>query len=115
MSGGDDLVAGGEDRHARPRVDGDFDDAGSGEQRHVLGAERAAARRERGTRGDVLVEPDDVLAGATGRTTSIESAVASGGVLDHHDRVGARRQHSAGRDRDGGAGTDDRRTPTRPS
>ena len=101
-----DLVAGGEDRDARDGVDGDLDHPGRGEQRHVLRAQRTAPRGDCGSRGDVLVEPDDVLAGRHRADDLDRVRGRLGRVLDHHDRVGTRRQHPAGGDRDRGPGTD---------
>jgi hypothetical protein len=98
----DDLVAGRQDRHPRPPADADFGNADRGEdadlarRQHLTGAQHGLAAR------DVGAGIADVLACGDGAADLDDArAVAFGhdlGVLDHHDGVGAARQHRAGRD-----------------
>jgi len=106
VSGRHDLVAGGEDRHPRAPPHRDLGEAERGEHadlaraEHLPGAQHRLATRDVGARmAEVLARRDRPRHPQAGRRVDLR-------VLDHHDRVGATRQHAAGGDRGGRPGHD---------
>ena len=87
-------------------------DARGREQAQVLGAQRAPGRREQRSRRRVLVGAHHPVAGRDGAHHLDRARHRLLGVLDHHDRVGPRRQRAAGRHGHRRAGDHvDRRAP----
>ena len=74
---GDDLVAAGDDADAEPRGDTHLDDAKRQQPADILGAKHVARREQLVAHADVLADLDHVLAGATGRSTSMVEASTS--------------------------------------
>ena len=110
-AGLDQLVAGGQDRDARPTVDahgampgGDDDghrgrrDANARFEQAVALAEVAAGEADVGTRGRRRMDGDGL--------GQVRHAGGSVGLLDRDDGVGAGRDHGPGQDADGGPGPD---------
>ena len=107
IAGRDDLVARREDRHSRPAVDGDLAEPQRRQHADLARGEVRSGAKHRLASRDVRAGVAHVLA-AGERTTDFEPLAAPGGdelrMLDHQHRVGAARQHSAGRDRRRDAG-----------
>ena len=94
-----DLVAGRDDPDPRRREGGELGDPGRGEQPEVGRAQRAAGGRQQVARRGLLARLQHALAGSDAAQQLDVPGHRLGGVLDHHDRVGAAGQQPAGRDR----------------
>ena len=86
----DQLRAGGDHHHPRPRSDQHLVQPDAGQQADVARTEMIALRNSRGPAVDVLADPPDVLADLA-RHVDLDVALTAIGGLVRHDRVGAAR------------------------
>ncbi len=98
FAGGDDLVAGREHADPRPAVHDRGGAADRGEHPGLARAEGDAGAQDDLAAGDVRAREGDHAA-RRDRSADQQHAGLDLGVLDHHDRVGAARDHAAGGDR----------------
>jgi hypothetical protein len=98
--GGDQLVARRDDDHPRPAADWHRRDAGGGDRPQVRGAQPVSLWQQQLGRRDVLADRADVLV-RRHRGEDLHGVAVALQVLQHHDRVEARRKRIAGVDRNG--------------
>nr|WP_252374346.1 hypothetical protein [Hydrogenophaga sp. 2FB] len=97
FAGRDDLIARGEDGHARLAVDAHIGQTQCRENADFARAQRHAGAQHGFSTRDVRARIADVLAGRD-RAPDLYAAVRDVGVLHHHHRIRAARQHAAGGD-----------------
>ena len=92
--GRDDLVAGGEHRHAGAEVHFDVDDADAGEQPHILRPEARAPAQDGLPALHVLRPAEHVLAGCDPALRLNGRGAVGLDLLEHDDGVGPPRHHA---------------------